>query len=65
MGRKHGKGSWKKDEKAEKCNTYKGEYSNDKKHGEGHFIWESGNYYIGAYHNDMRHGFGEMYFTDG
>lgn len=54
-----------KSETNPKCNQYKGDYYDDKKHGEGHFQWESGNYYIGSYLNDLRHGYGEMYWADG
>ena len=35
------------------------------KHGQGTFIWESGNKYIGGYLEDVRHGYGEMYWADG
>lgn len=64
-GMKHGKGKWRKREKAQNCNTYEGEYANDKKNGIGTFTWESGNLYRGCYRDDERHGYGEMYWTDG
>jgi hypothetical protein len=35
------------------------------KHGNGVFVWESGNRYIGCYENDFRQGYGEMYWNDG
>lgn len=62
---KNGQGKWKKDEINPNSNQYKGEYWNDKKHGQGRFDWQSGNYYIGSYHLDERHGYGEMYWADG
>jgi hypothetical protein len=52
-GLKHGHGKWKKNSNIG-CNTYEGEYQNDKKHGNGVFEWESGNRYIGQYDDDER-----------
>ena len=62
---KHGQGKWKKRANAPSCNTYEGQYQNDKKSGLGTFTWESGNQYKGCYKDDERHGYGEMYWTDG
>lgn len=69
-GHRHGTGKWIKwiskdlNPTATKDSTfysYEGEYENDKKHGEGIFIWPSGNFYKGTFLNDFRHGYGEMY----
>jgi hypothetical protein len=62
-GLKNGKGIWKKfiiinkdspkkrDQLENKFKTnylfYEGEYVKDKKHGQGYFLWPSGNYYKG------------------
>ena len=48
-----------------KCNSYDGQYINDKKHGHGTFEWESGNIYVGNYCEDERQGYGVMRWTDG
>ena len=62
---KNGKGKWKKMGNTANCNSYEGEYLNDKKNGFGVFTWESGNIYKGNYKDDERDGFGEMHWTDG
>ena len=55
---KHGKGRWRKaTEKGNpkgRQNTYEGYFFEDKKHGYGEFIWDSGNIYRGNYHEDER-----------
>ena len=63
-GLKHGRGKW-KSSKNPQSNSYDGDYLNDKREGEGTFVWASGNVYRGAYRNDERNGFGTMEWTDG
>ena len=62
---KHGRGEWRKKANTSKCNSFEGNYENDKKNGQGVFTWESGNVYKGTYLDDQRSGYGEMYWTDG
>jgi len=66
-GLKHGNGKWRKKPAGDgpRANCYEGDYVDDKKHGWGHFEWESGNSYSGMYIGDERQGFGEMQWTDG
>lgn len=63
-GLKDGKGKWRSSNDANAC-TYEGEYRNDKKHGEGAFVWSSGNTYTGQYGSDYREGIGKMTWIDG
>ena len=44
---------------------YEGNYLNDKKNGEGIYLWKTGDKYIGEFENDYRHGYGEMFWRDG
>ena len=62
-GLRDGKGSWKKG--VGNSDRYDGEYRNDKKWGEGTFVWASGNVYKGQYEADMRSGYGEMHWVNG
>ena len=62
---KQGKGKWKKYDNIVNCNSYTGDYLQDMKHGQGKFVWESGNWYEGQYVSDKRNGYGEMHWTDG
>ena len=44
---------------------YEGDYINDKKEGNGKYIWENGEYYIGQFKNGLSHGKGTMYYSNG
>ena len=44
---------------------YEGDYINDKREGNGKYIWEDGEYYIGQFKNGLRHGKGTMYYSNG
>ena len=44
---------------------YEGDYINDKREGNGKYIWENGNYYIGQWKNSLRNGKGTMYYSNG
>lgn len=61
---KHGKGKWRSG-RGPQCNSYEGDYVDDRKCGFGQFVWASGNIYKGEYKDDEREGYGEMYWTDG
>lgn len=63
MGLKEGKGKW-RSAVGPICNSYEGEFKNDKKQGQGVFQWASGNLYKGDYKGDEREGYGEMFWTD-
>jgi hypothetical protein len=56
---KHGKGKWRSD-RGPLCNSYEGDFKEDRKCGFGTFIWSSGNIYRGEYKNEERDGNGEM-----
>ena len=45
-----------------RCETYSGEFKDDKKHGKGYYINPNGTTYEGGYKNDLFHGKGK--FTD-
>jgi hypothetical protein len=45
--------------------TYRGQYSNGVKCGQGEIIWEDGAYYIGQFDNDTMNGYGRMIYLDG
>ncbi len=45
--------------------TYDGVWKNNKKHGQGTFIWPSGNRYTGEFVNDRKEGNGTMMYSDG
>lgn len=38
---------------------------NDKKNGQGVYLWKNGSRYEGNFENDYRHGYGEMKWQDG
>ena len=44
---------------------YEGDWINDKKEGNGKYIWEDGNYYIGQFKNGLRNGKGTEYYSNG
>ena len=44
---------------------YEGEFKNDKREGNGKYIWENGEYYIGQWLNGNKHGMGIIYYKDG
>ena len=44
---------------------YEGELKNDKREGNGKYIWENGDYYIGEFLNGLFHGKGKLYYKDG
>ena len=56
---KHGKGKWRSD-RGPLCNSYEGDFKEDRKCGFGTFIWSSGNIFRGEYKNEERDGNGEM-----
>ena len=62
-GLRNGNGIWKRN--PGNSDKYEGEYKDDKKDGEGVFIWENGNMYKGSFCNDQKHGYGEMRWNDG
>jgi hypothetical protein len=68
-GLKHGKGKWRQlpsnPEEQQKFNQFEGTYVDDKKQGDGCFIWEMGNKYTGNYTNNERDGWGQMEWIDG
>ena len=44
---------------------YEGDYINDKREGNGKYIWEGGKYYIGQFKNDFANGKGTLYYPNG
>lgn len=45
--------------------TYKGEFMNGQRHGEGELKWSNGDKYVGTFWNGMREGEGTLHFADG
>ena len=45
--------------------TYKGEFKNNKPHGEGTYLWPNGTKYVGQFRNGKRNIFGHTSFPDG
>lgn len=45
--------------------TYKGDLVNNKKHGTGTYVWNSGGRYVGDYVDDFQHGKGTYTWPDG
>jgi hypothetical protein len=44
---------------------YSGEWKDDKKNGQGSFVYENGERYEGRWENDLRHGNGRLFYPDG
>ena len=44
---------------------YDGDWINNKREGNGKYIFENGEYYIGQYKNGLRNGKGTMYYSNG
>ena len=44
---------------------YEGDFVNDKREGNGRYIWEDGENYIGQFKNDLSHGKGTKYYSNG
>ena len=44
---------------------YEGDFVNDKREGNGKFIWKTGQYYIGQWKNNRKHGKGADYNKKG
>ena len=61
---KHGYGKWWKSAD-NPTNTYEGHYFENKKQGQGVYVWASGNKYEGEYQDDERDGIGTMMWIDG
>lgn len=45
--------------------TYKGDWKDNQKHGEGEYSWPNGNLYKGKYVSGKKDGFGVMYYSNG
>ena len=43
---------------------FEGEYINDKKEGNGKYIWEDGEYYVGQFKNNLPNGKGISYYSN-
>lgn len=63
-GCRNGKGYW-RSSNATPCDTYDGEYQNDKKCGWGTYTWENGVSYEGEFMNDLRQGEGTVRYPNG
>ena len=44
---------------------YEGDYINDKREGNGKYIYENGEYYLGQCKNNLKHGKGIYYYKNG
>lgn len=44
---------------------YMGHYENNKKNGQGTFLYPDGAKYEGSWRDDLRHGFGSYFYTNG
>ena len=46
-------------------NTYQGQWKNNKRHGQGTYVFRTGHKYEGSFRNNLKHGKGTYYWPEG